>query len=165
LNSARKTTRNWLFLAALFSFLTVVGSGSVAVGDLLVAPNPGAGTIAGQIAGPGQTLAGQLANLGKKALSRTQIDDLLRKLPTGRNRGIRTAGSESQLDELFEELSRGGIKINSSYPGISIRLPDGTIVRRRPYSSPQSGGPTIDIDFPGGGQTKIHIDPWPPTAN
>lgn len=36
---AKYTTNNRLFLATLFSFLTVVGSGSVAVGNFIVAPN------------------------------------------------------------------------------------------------------------------------------
>lgn len=39
LNVIRNTTSNRLILAILFSFLTVAGSGSVAIGDLLVAPN------------------------------------------------------------------------------------------------------------------------------
>lgn len=39
LNLLRKTTINRLFLAILFSFLTVVGAGSVACGDLLLAPS------------------------------------------------------------------------------------------------------------------------------
>jgi hypothetical protein len=41
LNFAKYTTRNRLFMAVLFSFLTVVGSGSGAYGDLLDAPNRG----------------------------------------------------------------------------------------------------------------------------
>lgn len=45
LNLLRNTT-NWrLFLAIFFSFLTVVGWESVAVGDLLLAPNRGTGEI------------------------------------------------------------------------------------------------------------------------
>jgi len=43
LNLLRKTTINRLFLAILFSFLTVVGAGSVACGDLLLAPVKGVG--------------------------------------------------------------------------------------------------------------------------
>ncbi len=38
MNSLKCTTRNRLFLAILFSFLTVVGSGSFAIGDFVVAP-------------------------------------------------------------------------------------------------------------------------------
>ena len=39
MNFTKQTTNNRLFLAILFSFLAVVGSGSVAVGDFVVAPN------------------------------------------------------------------------------------------------------------------------------
>ncbi len=41
LNFARNTTSSRLYLAALFSFLAVVGSGSIAAGDFVVAPNRG----------------------------------------------------------------------------------------------------------------------------
>jgi hypothetical protein len=89
--------------------------------------------------------------------------DLLRKLPGRRGRGIRTAGSESHLDELFAELSRGGTSIKSPHLGPSVTLPDGTVVRTRPGSL--SGGPTIDITFPGGKIVKVHISPWPSATN
>ena len=118
-----------------------------------------AGTIAGQIDGPAQTLAGQIANLGSKALSRAQIDSLLRGLPKGISKRARTVGSEAQLDEVFQELSRGGTSIRLPHLGPSVKLPDGTVVRRRPGST--SGGPTIDVEFPGGKIVKVHISPWP----
>jgi len=44
LNFAKNTTNNWLLLAILLSFLTVVGPGSVAYGDFVVAPRTGAWT-------------------------------------------------------------------------------------------------------------------------
>lgn len=40
LNNARNTTNSWLFLATLFSFLTVAGSGSDALGNFVFAPSP-----------------------------------------------------------------------------------------------------------------------------
>jgi len=66
LNMPSYATDSRLFAAILFSFLTVVGLGSNAVGSLLDAPNRGAGQIADQVAGPGQRLAGQIATIANK---------------------------------------------------------------------------------------------------
>jgi hypothetical protein len=54
-------------------------------------------------------------------------------------------------------MSQGGERIPSGYPGDHVRLPDGTLIGRRPDS--KTGGPTIDIKFPDGTTGKIHIEP------
>jgi hypothetical protein len=82
-------------------------------------------------------------------------------LNAGRSTGVSVVNSPEQLDSLFDEISRGGTPLKSSYPGEFVRLPDGTTVGLRGSSA--SGGPTIDIKFPDGEIQKVHIDPWPPT--
>jgi hypothetical protein len=73
LKLAKHTRHNWLFIAIFFSFLTVVGSGSVAVGDLLNAPNTGAGFLeASSFANKRVSLQGRW--LGSKRLNAQQLD-------------------------------------------------------------------------------------------
>jgi len=79
----------------------------------------------------------------------------------GRNRGVRTVGSESELQSLFDELTTGGTTVPSgTYPGKVVKTPDGSVIRMR--SGSKSGGPTIDITGSNGEPLKVHIDPWPP---
>lgn len=69
---------------------------------------------------------------------------------------IKEVVDEKALDNLFDSLSSGGRTVDSgSYPGVVKKLPDGTIVRRRPGS--KSGGATLDITKQDGTITKVHI--------
>jgi hypothetical protein len=79
-NFTKTTTSNRLFLAILFSFLTVVGSGSVAHGDLLVAPNSVAGVL-DDSANFAQKTFSETFSKGGKFSGKTidEVADLLRK--------------------------------------------------------------------------------------
>ena len=56
----KNTTNIRQFFAILFSLLSVVVLEPVAAGDLLNAPNSGAGQLSRQLTGTGEELAGQL---------------------------------------------------------------------------------------------------------
>jgi len=87
---------------------------------------------------------------------RGAIDDVLGGLRSGRSGRVKIVDSADELVDVFGRLSRGGKSVEgTSYPGRMVELPDGTRVGIRPGST--SGGPTIDIYFPGGGQRKIHV--------
>lgn len=84
------------------------------------------------------------------------IREALLELPRGRSHGIRQVPNAAELKELFDIWSRGGSAApKPTYDGIRIELPDGTVVGLRHTS--ESGGPTIDINFPNGRQRKVHI--------
>jgi hypothetical protein len=81
----------------------------------------------------------------------------------GRNTGVRTVGSESDLDAIWRQYSKGGTPVTgSTYPGQRVAFPDGSEIAKR--SASKSGGPTIDVLGAGGERLKIHIDPRPPAA-
>jgi hypothetical protein len=59
----------------------------------------------------------------------------------GRNSGIRTVGSEADLDAIWDQYSKGGTPvIGSTYPGQRMAFPDASEIAKRPAS--KSGGPT-----------------------
>ncbi len=78
---------------------------------------------------------------------------------SGQRAGIRTVGSEAELDAIWSQFSNGGTPVvGSTYPGSRVRFADGSEIARR--SSSKSGGPTIDILGAGGERVKIHVNPW-----
>lgn len=80
---------------------------------------------------------------------------LLKALPPGRSPGVITVPSPSQLNNLFDNLTRGGTKLHpGTYPGDVVLTPDGSIVRRR---RSQDFGPTLDITCPDGSRIKVHV--------
>ncbi|MFN6206820.1 MAG: hypothetical protein ACK49R_10285 [Planctomycetota bacterium] len=85
-------------------------------------------------------------------------------LPPGNSPGVRVVGSEQNLDDLFNDLTQGGTESTPpTYPGIGVVLPDGTWIGIRPDSSSGgTGDTTIDIRYPDGSTTKVHIDPCSP---
>jgi hypothetical protein len=85
-------------------------------------------------------------------------------LPSGNSPGVHVVGTESELDGLFGDITVGGNEVTgTTYAGILVQLPDGTLIGIRPNSS--SGGPgdtTIDIKYPNGSKDKVDIDPCSP---
>ena len=99
---------------------------------------------------------------GEGAADATSVGDSLKGLPKGRSPGVRTVGSDAELDQVFEDMSRGGTPMQrpgygGSSGGRAVRLPDGTEVGLRGGSD--SGGRTIDVRYPGASGTgpKVHI--------
>lgn len=81
----------------------------------------------------------------------------------GRSAGIRTVGSEADLDAIWNQYRQGGMPIvGSTYPGQRLAFPDGSEIAKR--SASKSGGPTIDVLGAYAERVKIHINPWLPTA-
>ena len=81
----------------------------------------------------------------------------------GRNAGVRTVGSEAELNAIWDQYHKGGVPVaGSNYPGIRILFGDGSEIAKRTTS--KSGGPTIDVLGADGERLKIHIDPWPPVG-
>jgi RHS repeat-associated protein len=85
-----------------------------------------------------------------------QIERAVSSLSAGRSAGVYTVSNSAELQELFDELSVGGSRIENAYPGQLVELPDGTTVGLRESSG--SGGPAIDVNAPNGAQLKVHVD-------
>jgi hypothetical protein len=81
---------------------------------------------------------------------------------SGRSPGVRVVDDEAELRSLFDELSAGGADktpTTGAYAnggGRLVELGDGTRIGWRSTSS--SGGPTLDITYPGGRKVKVHVD-------
>lgn len=85
----------------------------------------------------------------------TTIEDALVGLEAGNNPGVYVVDSPEEMQNLYAELSRGGVADTPpGYDGEMVRLPDGTRVGLRNTS--QTGGPTIDIN---GNEYRIHLKP------
>jgi uncharacterized protein RhaS with RHS repeats len=104
---------------------------------------------------------------GMSALTRTglggvcaasEIEATFGQLARGNRPDVRVVASPVELQNLFRTWSRGATAIKgSTYPGSSMKLPDGTIVQIRDFS--RSGGPTIDVRLPSGEPIKVHVKP------
>lgn len=87
----------------------------------------------------------------------TSVDDVLGGLSKGRSSGVRTVGSDAELEEVYGTLTRGGTRYDvPGYKGTWIERSDGVRVGLRDAS--KSGGRTIDIRYPDGTTGKIHIE-------
>ena len=100
---------------------------------------------------------GDTSGGGDRAASeQVTVDEALRGLPKGRQPNVRTAGSDAELQDVYDTLSRGGTPIEyPGYKGSWIERPDGIRVGLRDAS--KSGGRAIDIRYPDGTILKVHI--------
>jgi hypothetical protein len=83
------------------------------------------------------------------------VDEILQNLSPGKTAPNLQVNSRQELQDVFDELTRGGSPVDSSYPGDLMQLDDGTTVGIREGS--KSGGATIDVKLPGGGTVKVHL--------
>lgn len=82
--------------------------------------------------------------------------EVLGEMPAGRSPGVRTVGSDAELQASYDQMARGGEIIRRpGYRGEWVRQPDGTEIGLRETSS--SGGRTIDVRHPDGTTEKVHI--------
>jgi hypothetical protein len=82
---------------------------------------------------------------------------MLGRLPRNpRNPGIATVPGPANLDDLFDNLTRGGYPIRgpNNYKGPMVQAPGGYTVGRR---RSDKFGPTLDITCPDGSIIKVHI--------
>jgi RHS repeat-associated protein len=106
-----------------------------------------AARLGGAVSRLGQPGAGSGAETVRSALS---------GLRAGRSPGVRVVESAEELQSLFGRLSAGGNAVQgSTYPGRMVELADRTRIGLRAAS--KSGGPAIDINFPGGELLKVHV--------
>jgi hypothetical protein len=106
----------------------------------------------------GGTPVGAPAEWFNDAKSYEDVDAIVKENSRkGTGKGVREVDTPEDLAKIAEEIIQGGEKDDSSgdYKGDVYRLPDGTRVGLRRESS--SGGPTIDINSPGGRITKLHL--------
>ncbi len=83
------------------------------------------------------------------------IDDVLSKLRTGRTPPNLEVDTPEEMRQVFADISRDGIPVQSGYPGKFVELQDGTKVGFR--ESSRSGGETIDIFKADGTHVKVHL--------
>jgi hypothetical protein len=107
---------------------------------------------------PGRAVAKRLHVAAKSAdEALTGVDEVLGGLSKGRSSGVRTVGSDAELDDVYGTLTRGGTPVDvPGYKGTWIERSDGVRVGLRDAS--KSGGRTIDIRYPDGTTGKIHIE-------
>jgi hypothetical protein len=87
----------------------------------------------------------------------SRVKSIFDTLPDGRNRGVKTVGSELELKGLFNKLADGGDANLGGYKGVGAILSDGTSINYRTAS--RSGGATIDIKFQNDkNRYRIHIN-------
>ena len=79
------------------------------------------------------------------------------ELADGRSVGrVKVVGSLSDLQDLWDQWTRGGETTFEGPSRTQVQLPDGTTVQWRDYSD--SGGETIDVQLPGSRTIlKVHI--------
>lgn len=145
----------------------IVGVGVIVAGAGLLAHGLGRGAVHAMTDSAVSPLSGASrgGGSGTRTLDaagvRARVHEVTSK---GRSRNVRVVEDESRLRELFDELTRGGTDTTprtGSYAngGRRVTLEDGTTVGLRTEST--SGGPTLDIRFPGRmGSVKVHV-PWP----
>jgi hypothetical protein len=89
------------------------------------------------------------------------IRRVLDKLPVGDSPEVREVRTQQDLDNLWNWLEQNGVERPGGYgpkPGVMKNLPDGTIVGRR-EAADSTKLPALDINVPGEGYTKVHINP------
>ena len=84
------------------------------------------------------------------------VSGRVKALPRGKSPNVFEVKTPAEMNNLFNELSRGGSPVTSSYKGTMVQLPDGTKVGMRATS--KSGGSTIDVFSPDGSTAyKVHL--------
>ncbi|BBZ67159.1 hypothetical protein MINS_25880 [Mycolicibacterium insubricum] len=90
------------------------------------------------------------------------VVSVLNKLPKGNSVEIREVRSLEELDKVWNWLKEHGTPVQNPYgdpsKGAEITLPDGTRVGRRVVGNTTNGA-TLDINVPGEGYNKVHVNP------
>lgn len=102
------------------------------------------------------------AGIPAASLAESDLRRVLDELPDGNRPGIKEVRSPEDLQRLWEWAKQNGTEIPGGYgepgKGARYRLPDGTTIGQRSAAG-SSGRPALDINLPGEGYTKVHINP------
>jgi hypothetical protein len=91
----------------------------------------------------------------------TDIAGVTENLPHGTQPNIKLVQTQQQLEQLYKWASQNGTAVPDPYgpnPGTAYVLPDGTRVGMRAAAG-STGLPALDVNYPGKGWEKIHINP------
>jgi hypothetical protein len=89
------------------------------------------------------------------------IAKVLDQLPSDSRPNIKVVRSQADLERLWEWMKQNGVENPGRYGGtngVSIDLPDGTSVGQRTAAN-STGKPALDVNVPGRGYIKVHINP------
>ncbi|MUL50058.1 hypothetical protein FZI85_29935 [Mycobacterium sp. CBMA293] len=96
-----------------------------------------------------------------KGPSGDEIAKVLDQLPSDSRPNIRVVRSKADIDRLWEWMKRNGVENPGRYrgtDGVSMDLPDGTSIGQRSAAG-STGEPALDVNVPGKGYIKVHINP------
>jgi hypothetical protein len=151
---------NWTIAAYAFkALLGDIGSVTLAAGGADLA---GGASEAGGAADAGTGNAADGIGGTSEALSGQEIETTIRGLTKGSGRNVWTVGTDGEIDNLYDSLSRNGTPTRfasdpeENLKGEEVVLPDGTTVALR-YGS-GSGGVTIEVKIFGNKPVlKVHV--------
>lgn len=89
------------------------------------------------------------------------IAKVLDQLPSDSRTNIKVVRSQADIDRLWEWMKQNGVDNPGRYGGtngVSMDLPDGTSVGRR-VAARSTGESALDVNVPGRGYIKVHINP------
>lgn len=93
--------------------------------------------------------------------SGADIAKVLDQLPSDSRPNIKVVRSKADIDRLWEWMKRNGVENPGRYrgtDGVSMDLPDGTSIGQRSAAG-STGEPALDVNVPGKGYIKVHINP------
>lgn len=93
--------------------------------------------------------------------SGADIAKVLDQLPSDSRPNIKVVRSKADIDRLWEWMKQNGVENPGRYrgtDGVSMDLPDGTSIGQRSAAG-STGEPAIDVNVPGKGYIKVHINP------
>lgn len=134
-------------------------------GQALLADNGGFGARPGvATSGHARAIEGDLLVLRRTQVAAKNadegfagVDDVLGGLAPSRQPGYKTVGSDSELQGVYNTLSRGGRPVEvPGYKGSWVERADGVRIGLRDVS--KTGGRTIDVRYPDGTIRKVHIE-------
>ncbi|MCX8559223.1 hypothetical protein OS121_29695 [Mycolicibacterium mucogenicum] len=99
--------------------------------------------------------------LPPKGPSGEEIAKVLDQLPSDSRPNIKVVRSKADIERLWEWMKQNGVENPGRYrgtDGVSMDLPDGTSIGQRSAAG-STGEPALDVNVPGKGYIKVHINP------
>jgi hypothetical protein len=99
---------------------------------------------------------------GSGATGGADLRRVLDQLPDGDKPHIKEVRTPQDLQNLWDWAKHNGTEMPDAYrdasKGSMVELPDGTTIGQRPVAG-SNGQPVLDVNVPGEGYTKVHINP------